>query len=66
VVRLSAGREHMSPEQQALCFLAGANSIFVGAKLLTTRNPDKDTDAKLFADLGLRPMGTREAALAQA
>ena len=66
VVRLSAGREHMSPEQQALCFLAGANSIFVGAKLLTTRNPDKDTDAKLFADLGLRPMGTRDAALATA
>lgn len=57
VVRLSAGREHMSPEQQALCFLAGANSIFVGAKLLTTRNPDKDTDARLFDDLGLRPMG---------
>ena len=57
VVRLSAGRDHMSPEQQALCFLAGANSIFVGAKLLTTRNPDKDTDARLFADLGLKPMG---------
>jgi len=46
----------MSPEQQALCFLVGANSIFVGAKLLTTRNPDKDTDVKLFRDLGLRPM----------
>ena len=57
VVRLSAGREHMSRELQALCFLAGANSIFVGGKLLTTANPDADTDAKLMADLGLRPMG---------
>jgi biotin synthase len=55
VVRLAAGREHMSPEQQALCFLAGANSIFVGAKLLTTRNPDRDTDARLMASLGIRP-----------
>jgi biotin synthase len=58
VVRLSAGREAMSRELQALCFLAGANSIFVGAKLLTTTNPELDADAKLFADLGLRPMGT--------
>jgi biotin synthase len=57
MVRLSAGREHMSRELQALCFLAGANSIFVGDKLLTTANPDKDSDAKLFADLGLKPMG---------
>jgi biotin synthase len=57
VVRLSAGREHMSRELQALCFLAGANSIFVGGKLLTTANPDRDTDAALFTDLGLRPMG---------
>jgi biotin synthase len=56
VVRLSAGREHMSREQQALCFLAGANSIFVGDKLLTTANPGAETDAALFADLGLRPM----------
>jgi biotin synthase len=56
VVRLSAGREHMSQEQQALCFLAGANSIFVGDKLLTTANPDAGTDAALFAELGLRPM----------
>jgi biotin synthase len=56
IVRLSAGREHMSRELQALCFLAGANSIFVGDKLLTTANPDKDSDAKLFADLGLKPM----------
>ncbi|HEY2661696.1 MAG TPA: biotin synthase BioB [Caulobacteraceae bacterium] len=60
VVRLSAGREHMSRELQALCFLAGANSIFVGGKLLTTSNPDADTDAKLFRDLGLRPMGAAE------
>ena len=57
VVRLSAGRETMSRELQALCFLAGANSIFVGAQLLTTRNPDMDQDAQLFADLGLKPMG---------
>ena len=58
VVRLSAGREHMSREQQALCFLAGANSIFVGDKLLTTANPDQAEDARLFADLGLKPMGS--------
>ena len=56
VVRLSAGRENMSRELQALCFLAGANSIFVGDKLLTTSNPDKDTDASLLADLKIRPM----------
>jgi biotin synthase len=62
VVRLSAGREHMSREQQALCFLAGANSIFVGSKLLTTANPEADVDAALFADLGLRPMGSAQAA----
>ena len=58
VVRLSAGRDHMSREQQALCFLAGANSMFVGAKLLTTKNPELEQDAKLFADLGLRPMAS--------
>jgi biotin synthase len=57
VVRLSAGREGMSRELQALCFLAGANSIFVGGRLLTTPNPGVDEDARLFADLGLRPMG---------
>ncbi|MBA3812103.1 MAG: biotin synthase BioB, partial [Caulobacteraceae bacterium] len=62
VVRLSAGRDHMSREQQALCFLAGANSIFVGARLLTTRNPDLETDAKLLRDLGLRPMTMAAAA----
>ena len=56
VVRLSAGREHMSREHQALCFLAGANSVFVGGRLLTTPNPDVDEDEKLFRDLGLKPM----------
>ncbi len=56
VVRLSAGREAMSRELQALCFLAGANSIFVGNRLLTTSNPERDSDAALFADLGLKPM----------
>jgi biotin synthase len=54
-VRLSAGRSQMSEEMQALCFLAGANSIFYGDKLLTTENPDEDCDAKLFKQLGLRP-----------
>jgi biotin synthase len=66
VVRLSAGREHMSRELQALCFLAGANSMFIGGKLLTTTNPDEDTDAKLFADLGLRPMGVGAAGVEMA
>jgi biotin synthase len=54
-VRLSAGRSDMSDELQALCFLAGANSIFYGDKLLTTENPDEDLDRKLFARLGIRP-----------
>ena len=52
-VRLSAGREEMSDELQALCFLAGANSIFYGAKLLTTGNPDVERDRRLFARLGV-------------
>ena len=56
VVRLTAGREEMSDETQALCFLAGANSIFTGAKLLTTPNPGADSDQALFARLGLAPM----------
>ena len=56
MVRLSAGRETMSRELQALCFLAGANSIFVGGRLLTTPNPERDEDAVLFADLDLKPM----------
>lgn len=54
VVRLSAGRETMSRELQALCFLAGAGSIFVGDELLTTPNPDQNTDASLLSDLGLQ------------
>ncbi|WP_330647198.1 biotin synthase BioB (plasmid) [Thioclava litoralis] len=53
-VRLSAGRSEMSDEMQALCFLAGANSIFVGETLLTAENPEEDKDAVLFAKLGLR------------
>lgn len=56
VVRLSAGREAMSDELQALCFLAGANSIFVGEKLLTTPNPSRHKDAALLDRLGIQPM----------
>jgi biotin synthase len=56
VVRLSAGREEMSEETQALCFLAGANSIFYGPKLLTTPNPGEDRDRGLMQKLGLQPM----------
>jgi biotin synthase len=56
MVRLSAGRESMSDELQALCFMAGANSIFHGEKLLTTGNPDVERDQALFARLGMRPM----------
>jgi biotin synthase len=54
-VRLSAGRERMSDELQALCFLAGANSIFYGEKLLTTGNPDVGRDQALFTKLGIKP-----------
>jgi biotin synthase len=53
-VRLSAGRQEMSDELQALCFLAGANSMFYGERLLTTGNPDVDRDDQLFARLGLK------------
>jgi biotin synthase len=56
VVRLSAGREDMTDECQALCFLAGANSIFYGPKLLTTPNPGRDRDMALLDKLGMRPM----------
>jgi biotin synthase len=56
MVRLSAGREEMSDELQALCFLAGANSIFCGPKLLTTSNPGRDHDSVLFQRLGIAPM----------
>lgn len=55
VVRLSAGRNEMSIAEQALCFMAGANSIFAGEKLLTTPNPDFDTDMQMFTMLGLTP-----------
>ena len=55
MVRLSAGRERMSVTDQALCFLAGANSIFTGEKLLTTPNPDFDADKAMFDLLGLTP-----------
>jgi biotin synthase len=53
VVRLSAGRQYMSDELQALCFLAGANSIFIGDVLLTTKNPQRDRDANLLHRLGI-------------
>jgi biotin synthase len=56
MVRLSAGRESMSESTQALCFLAGANSIFTGDKLLTAANAGDDKDAALFAKLGLKPL----------
>ena len=55
-VRLSAGRTEMSDEMQALCFFAGANSIFVGDTLLTADNPGEDADTRLFKKLGLRPL----------
>ena len=60
MVRLSAGREDMSEQTQALCFLAGANSIFYGEKLLTTPNPVADRDRMLFEKLGIKPMELRE------
>nr|WP_314447014.1 biotin synthase BioB [uncultured Sphingomonas sp.] len=60
MVRLSAGRESMSEATQALCFLAGANSIFTGDKLLTTANAGDSKDAALFAKLGLKPMQAEE------
>jgi len=55
-VRLSAGRQNMHEGIQALCFIAGANSIFYGEKLLTTANPEAETDKQLFAKLGLHPI----------
>jgi len=57
LVRLSAGREQMDEPLQALCFLAGANSIFYGEKLLTTPNPSAESDLDLFGKLGIRVMG---------
>jgi biotin synthase len=56
MVRLSAGRAAMSDETQALCLIAGANSIFTGEELLTTPNPGEEADARLFAKLGLEPL----------
>jgi biotin synthase len=53
-VRLSAGRTDMGDSVQALCFLAGANSIFYGEKLLTTSNPERSDDERLFERLGLQ------------
>jgi biotin synthase len=64
-VRLSAGRTAMSEETQALCFLAGANSIFSGDTLLTAENPGEDADAVLFAKLGLKPLELEPGASAQ-
>jgi biotin synthase len=60
MVRLSAGRESMSEATQALCFMAGANSIFTGDKLLTAANAGDDKDAALMAKLGLRAMEAEE------
>ena len=59
-VRLSAGRTAMSDEMQAMCFFAGANSIFVGDTLLTKDNPEEESDMRLFAKLGLKPMQAHE------
>ena len=60
MVRLSAGRESMSEATQALCFMAGANSIFTGDKLLTAPNAGDDADAVLFSRLGLKAMAGEE------
>jgi biotin synthase len=54
-IRLSAGRVQMNTEEQALCFMAGANSIFAGDKLLTTPNPEVNADQAMFDKLGLHP-----------
>ncbi|MFT3923376.1 MAG: biotin synthase BioB [Myxococcales bacterium] len=59
MVRLSAGREGLSREAQLLCFMAGANSIFSGDKLLTTGNPDVEADQAMFRDAGLKPIEAR-------
>lgn len=61
IVRLSAGRTEMSQELQALCFVAGANSIFLGEKLLTTPNPGRSEDLQLIRRLGLHPLDPKEA-----
>jgi biotin synthase len=64
MVRLSAGRLALSEEAQALCFLAGANSVFLGEKLLTTPNPEADADHRLFEKLGVRLTGAKSRATA--
>jgi biotin synthase len=64
VVRLSAGRQYMSDELQALCFLAGANSIFIGDLLLTTKNPQRNRDAELLRSLGITSRLDQNAAVA--
>ena len=64
MVRLSAGRESMSASTQALCFLAGANSIFSGEQLLTAPNAGDDSDDALFARLGLEAMAAPSADVA--
>ncbi len=65
-VRLSAGRSDMSDEMQAMCFFAGANSIFAGDTLLTAENPEESSDAVLFAKLGIQPMEAETPAHADA
>ncbi len=65
MVRLSAGRVRMSVEEQALCFLAGANSIFAGDELLTTPNPEVDADKKMFQTLNLKPRESFKGAAAE-
>ncbi|MBX6312019.1 MAG: biotin synthase BioB [Isosphaeraceae bacterium] len=65
LVRLSAGRLFMSEQDQALCFLAGANSIFAGEKLLTTPNPGRDQDHQMFERLGLKPRLARPSPCAE-
>ena len=59
-VRLSAGREEMNDQMQSLCYMAGANSIFYGERLLTTSNPEASKDMQLFGRLGIRPLELRE------
>ena len=66
LVRLSAGREQMDDALQALCFAAGANSIFYGDRLLTTTNPQAERDRRLFERLGLHTQGERPAVRADA
>ncbi|MEQ9231192.1 MAG: biotin synthase, partial [Cyclobacteriaceae bacterium] len=65
MVRLSAGRVRMNVEEQALCFLAGANSIFAGDELLTTPNPDVNQDKEMFQTLNLKPRASFKGAAAE-